>query len=335
MSERDLKPDEIKAMVSYLQQHHGKRALQLRFDHSHLPGLTESRVGGVPYWDFAQEYPRTKAGQPLRFLAQINLAQISPEELKALSLPLPEKGLLQFFLYPDEDLSCAQEEGKRRVIYHPDVPEIVSLSKARHKQEQKAQLRRFADKGLGLEHVCNLQFEDSTLFHATEPDYLNEWVWPVTGECAFKLVPFLALPGCGDFGLMSTLLRPLWQQWGWEIDPEHEDGDWLLFSLTDDAMEALTKAVYQAQNFPETPYDFNKSCLLGYPDFTQCSPLEPDSPYQLLFQLDSGDNSDGENVDVEEFEVMWGDCGICNFFIKPEQLKQLDFSDVLFNWDCC
>lgn len=44
----------------------------------------------------------------------------------------------------------------------------------------------------------------------------------------------------------------------------------------------------------------------------------------LLFQLDSN----------FENEIMWGDMGIANFFIKSKNLKKLDFSEVLYNWDC-
>ena len=62
----------------------------------------------------------------------------------------------------------------------------------------------------------------------------------------------------------------------------------------------------------------------GYPYFTQDDPRDEDSPYDfLLFQLDS--DSD---------KVLWGDLGIGNFFINSEKLKALDFSDVLYNWDC-
>lgn len=67
----------------------------------------------------------------------------------------------------------------------------------------------------------------------------------------------------------------------------------------------------------------------GYPYFTQDDPREENSKYDfLLFQLDSDytDNTD---------KVMWGDSGIGNFFINSERLKKLDFSDVLYNWDCC
>lgn len=66
----------------------------------------------------------------------------------------------------------------------------------------------------------------------------------------------------------------------------------------------------------------------GYPAFTQYDPRDEESPYDfLLLQLDS--DFDG---DIEK--IMWGDSGICNFFINSEKLKNLDFSDVIYNWDC-
>ena len=33
--------------------------------------------------------------------------------------------------------------------------------------------------------------------------------------------------------------------------------------------------------------------------------------------------------------VLWGDSGVGNFFITPEDLHQRDFNRVLFTWDCC
>ena len=68
----------------------------------------------------------------------------------------------------------------------------------------------------------------------------------------------------------------------------------------------------------------------GYPYFTQSDPREYDGldVYDtLLLQIDSMD-------DYENGYIMWGDGGVCNFFINREKLKNLDFSDVLYNWDC-
>lgn len=69
--------------------------------------------------------------------------------------------------------------------------------------------------------------------------------------------------------------------------------------------------------------------MLGYPYFTQYDPRDNSEYYDtLLLQIDSemGDGTD---------YVMWGDCGVANFFINSEALKNRDFSKVLYNWDCC
>jgi hypothetical protein len=44
----------------------------------------------------------------------------------------------------------------------------------------------------------------------------------------------------------------------------------------------------------------------------------------LLLQIDS-------DVDAG---LAWGDGGVCNFFIEPDRLAALDFSRVLYHWDC-
>ena len=33
--------------------------------------------------------------------------------------------------------------------------------------------------------------------------------------------------------------------------------------------------------------------------------------------------------------IMWGDAGVANWLITPEQLKNLDFSKVFYSWDSC
>lgn len=72
--------------------------------------------------------------------------------------------------------------------------------------------------------------------------------------------------------------------------------------------------------------------LGGYPDFTQGDIREflpeEEEPYILLLQIDS-DSRASEKIDIQ-----WGDCGVGNFFIKESALKRLDFSEVLYNWDC-
>lgn len=67
--------------------------------------------------------------------------------------------------------------------------------------------------------------------------------------------------------------------------------------------------------------------LLGYPCFSQYDPRDPNGKYNtLLFQLDSEMS--------ERFSIMWGDCGVANFFINDKDLENLNFDDVFFTWDC-
>lgn len=71
--------------------------------------------------------------------------------------------------------------------------------------------------------------------------------------------------------------------------------------------------------------------LGGYPCFTQEDPRDDNFDYHkydtLLFQLDSDCTS-------KDTKVMFGDSGVCNFFIPSEKLKMHDFSDILYTWDC-
>ena len=73
--------------------------------------------------------------------------------------------------------------------------------------------------------------------------------------------------------------------------------------------------------------------LGGYPYFTQYDPrYERDSTEltkytEVLFQIDSQFDT--------EWDLCWGDAGVGNLFISRENLEALDFSDLLYNFDCC
>lgn len=89
--------------------------------------------------------------------------------------------------------------------------------------------------------------------------------------------------------------------------------------------EDLFKIVYEMLDIKEY------SQIGGYGYFTQTDPrmYESLSDYtEILFQLDSYDEGD-------EYKILWGDCGVGSFFATKEQLKNLDFANCLYNWDCC
>ena len=66
----------------------------------------------------------------------------------------------------------------------------------------------------------------------------------------------------------------------------------------------------------------------GYAYFTQNDPRSyKNSPYKdhiLLLQIDSVND-----------DICWGDVGVANWFIRAEDLKNKDFSEVMYHWDCC
>lgn len=73
----------------------------------------------------------------------------------------------------------------------------------------------------------------------------------------------------------------------------------------------------------------NEHQLLGYPSFTQTDPRQYNEALQehiLLLQI--------ETDDIDGSGIMWGDSGIGNFFIHPDDLKNQDFSKLIYNWDC-
>ena len=76
----------------------------------------------------------------------------------------------------------------------------------------------------------------------------------------------------------------------------------------------------------------NNHKINGYPEFAQNDPREYAENLRrydtLLLQIDSDfyDN---------EWRILWGDAGTCNFFINREDLKKRNFEDILYNWDCC
>jgi len=83
--------------------------------------------------------------------------------------------------------------------------------------------------------------------------------------------------------------------------------------------DQLDDAAYQ-------DFNCNGHKISGYAFFTQEDPRmysEKFRDYILLLQIDTDDN------------IMWGDSGVANFFIHPDDLAKKDFSKVMYNWDCC
>jgi len=92
--------------------------------------------------------------------------------------------------------------------------------------------------------------------------------------------------------------------------------------------EALGDTEFQAANqYHRHVYPKGQGWVGGYAVFTQGDPreLRPKEDWILLLEIDSS-NENGVHI-------MWGDSGVGTFFIKREDLHQMDFSNVLYYWD--
>ncbi len=71
----------------------------------------------------------------------------------------------------------------------------------------------------------------------------------------------------------------------------------------------------------------------GFAFFAQEDPREYRDEYKkfdtVLFQL----NSEFDKK-TQKWQICIGDAGVINFFINREKLKNKDFSEILYNWDC-
>ena len=86
------------------------------------PGITDSKIGGKPYWPADMEYPSDGQGKPMLMLMQVNCQEAG---LKA---PLPEQGMLQWFISINQErmYGCRgnfDEENGFAVIYHETIVE--------------------------------------------------------------------------------------------------------------------------------------------------------------------------------------------------------------------
>ena len=174
-------------------------------------------------------------------------------------------------------------------------------------------------------------------------------------------------PELGEPNPDARAAKANWDDYGWPISPETVEyalsfeaalGD--KWSLMNETAEALFVDTWN-ELYPETPIEdfFDEIDELGEdrvtdtidretedqlthkiggePIFTQNDPRDfaddlRDYTVNLLTMISV---SDGSWADPNTPAIMWGDVGTANWLITPEQLKNRDFSQVIFEWSCC
>ena len=96
---------------------------RLTLNEERQPAITDSKIGGKPYWPANEEYPVDAQGQKMLMLMQINC------EEAALNAPLPDHGMLQWFISvnPERMYGCrgnyAEDDNAFRIVYHECIDE--------------------------------------------------------------------------------------------------------------------------------------------------------------------------------------------------------------------
>ena len=122
--------DKVDELIELIRTRTNMPAFRLRIDASRTPGLTDTKLGGLPYWPADLAYPTTPKGQKLMLLAQLRLADFGGDER------LPGQGLLQFFIDATDDCSGmdfddATNQAGFRVVWHETIDETVTEDQVR------------------------------------------------------------------------------------------------------------------------------------------------------------------------------------------------------------
>ncbi len=280
-------------------------------------GPTISKIAGTPYMPASVEWPIFRHG-PMRFFAQLNFGELP-------ALPgFPRHGILQLFGGTDEVYGLDDPDGSFvRYIEDTSEPSVGDMP-----EEAIGTDGPFSDpwsanplRGEELQEVRPGYDDVTTRTFSWSGEFDN-------GRHAYVFLQRDAhirhIISPDDF---SVLVRDRLPDGSWRASSMSclgRSAPQRVRELTEDAKrEGFVQ--WEPPLDRVVPFSDGKPWghrLGGYPGFTQSDPRPPEDPRILLVQIDSDEG------------LMWGDNGIANWFITPDELVRRDFSNVLFNWDC-
>lgn len=253
-------PETERKTIEEIKRLSARQAVTMKINPDRKPGITDSKFGGVPYWDMNMEYPKTEDGSLLMLLAQINLDKLNGEG-KNPGNKLPANGMLQFFIAMDDvygmDFDYTEDDEGRlkqdsfRVVYHKTI-----------------------DYNVAREEIAALGMPDSASEDTEES--------PIWGEYGIEFEVRETYIGMDDYRF-EDYFRQAAKAAGWEI----EEGTGYYNSFSEEGRDILFEELEPSGHW-----------LLGWPYFTQYDPREEEdekAKYDVqLFQMDS-DYGDGDD----------------------------------------
>lgn len=119
----------IAKLKNYFYEHASKTDFVLEPVKDKTAGLFTTKIGGVPYWDFAKEYPVDSNGNKMHLLCQLNFGECNFK-----NDILPKEGILQFFICSSDDfydfygmdLSEPTAQKNYRIVFHEKIDKNAS-----------------------------------------------------------------------------------------------------------------------------------------------------------------------------------------------------------------
>ena len=261
---------------------------------------TASKFGGRPYLPAGELPPTNEKGEPLGMIAQINCAELPENDF------YPTTGLLQFWMDPNDeeclwgfDYENPTSQKNFRVIYYETLGEPNPDAPFPN-----------VDWDEGGWPIGGFDCESGPL----------ELEYGMTFEVREQGVTASGYDYYDVFGAKWDEIYPD------ELLPEAHENPY--------KNQARREALYELTEPFESEEEY--SHVGGYPFFVQNDPREEFKELRghtvnLMTIVSESENEENED---EEIEIMWGDAGAANWLITPEALAARDFTNVAFEWSC-
>ena len=293
---------QVKHVIDLLNQEGArKKAIALKpFVPAEPLPQTASKFGGRPYLPAGELPPTNEKGEPLGMIAQINCADLPENDF------YPTTGLLQFWMDPNDeeclwgfDYENPTSQKNFRVIYYETLGEPNPDAPFPN-----------VDWDEGGWPIGGFDCESGPL----------ELEYGMTFEVREQGVTASGYDYYDVFGAKWDETYPD------EKLPEAHENPY--------KNQARREALYELTEPFESEEEY--SHVGGYPFFVQNDPREEFEELRghtvnLLTIVSESENEENED---EEIEIMWGDAGAANWLITPEALAARDFTNVAFEWSC-
>ena len=261
---------------------------------------TASKFGGRPYLPAGELPPTNEKGEPLGMIAQINCAELPENDI------YPATGMLQFWINPNDeeclwgfDYENPLSQKNHRVVYYETLGEPNPDAPFPN-----------VDWDEGGWPIGGFDCESGPL----------EIEYGMTFEVREQGVTASGYDYYDVFGAKWDETYPD------ELLPEAHENPY--------KNQPRREALYELTEPFESEEEY--SHVGGYPFFVQNDPRDEFEELRghtvnLLTIVSESENEENED---EEIEIMWGDAGAANWLITPEALAAHDFSQVVFEWAC-